>query len=111
MDRKQESVLTGLPSFASGTLNCLNPGLICSFVQQPRKTSETTLLSRPSSATEDGESNEEEEKSTTSSDKSEQDSESDRTTEDEEETNTTETHQIHNVLNKTIHDGRKFIRS
>ena len=54
--------------------------------------------------TEEAESNEEEEKSTTSSDKSEQDSESDITTEDEEETNTTETHQVHNVLNETIHD-------
>ena len=36
--------------------------------------------------------------------KSEQDSESDIITEDEDETNTTETHQIHNVLNETIHD-------
>ena len=54
--------------------------------------------------TEEGESIEEEEKSTTSSDKLEQDSESDILTEDEEETNTTETHQIHNVLNETIHD-------
>ena len=54
--------------------------------------------------TEEGESNEEEEKSTTSSDKSEQNSESDITTDDEEETNTTETHQLHNVLNETIHD-------
>ena len=54
--------------------------------------------------TEKGESFEEEEKSTTSSDKSEQDSESDIKTEDEEETNTTETHQVHNVLNETIHD-------
>ena len=54
--------------------------------------------------TDEGESIEEEEKSTTSSDKSEQDSESDITYEDEEETNTTETHQVHNVLNETIHD-------
>ena len=54
--------------------------------------------------TEEGESNEEEEKSTTSSEKSEQDSESDKTTEDEEEPNTTETHQVHNALNETIHD-------
>ena len=46
----------------------------------------------------------EEEKFTTSSDKSEQNSESDITTEDVEETNTTETHQVHNVLNETIHD-------
>ena len=53
--------------------------------------------------TDEGESIEEEEKSTTSSDKSEQDSESDITTEDEDETNTTETHQVHNVLNETIH--------
>ena len=54
--------------------------------------------------TDEGESIEEEEKSTTSSDKSEQDSESDITTEDEDETNTTETHQVYNVLNETIHD-------
>ena len=54
--------------------------------------------------TDEGESNEEEQKSTTSSDKSEQHSESDITTDDEEETNTTETHQGHNVLNKTTHD-------
>ena len=54
--------------------------------------------------TQEGESIEEEEKSTTSSDKSEQDSESDTTTEDEEEPNTTETHQVHNVLNETTHD-------
>ena len=53
--------------------------------------------------TDEGESIEEEEKSTTSSYKSEQNSDSDITTEDEEETNTTETHQVHNVLNKTIH--------
>ena len=53
--------------------------------------------------TEEGELNEEEEKSTTSSDKSEQNSKSDITYEDEEETNTTETHQVHNVLNETIH--------
>ena len=37
-------------------------------------------------------------------DTSEQNSESDITTEDEDETNTTETHQVHNVLNETIHD-------
>ena len=54
--------------------------------------------------TDEGESIEEEEKSTTSSDKLEQDSESVITTKDEEETNTTETHQVHNVLNETIHD-------
>ena len=54
--------------------------------------------------TEKGESIEEEKKSTTSSDKSAQDSESDITTEDKVETNTTETHQVHNVLNETIHD-------
>ena len=54
--------------------------------------------------TEKGKSNEEEQKSTTYSVKSEQDSESDITTEDEEETNTTEKHQVHNVLNQTIHD-------
>ena len=52
--------------------------------------------------TEVGESNGEEEKSTTSSDVSEQNSESDTTTEEEDETNTTETHQVHNVLNETI---------
>ena len=54
--------------------------------------------------TDEGESNEEEHKSTTSSDKSGQDSESDITTKDEQETNTTETHQVHNVLNETTHD-------
>ena len=54
--------------------------------------------------TDEGESIEEEEKSTTSSDKSEQNSDFDITTEDEDETNTTETHQVHNVLNETIHD-------
>ena len=54
--------------------------------------------------TDEGESNEKEHKSTTSSDKSEQDSELDITTEDEQETNTTETHQVHNVLNETTHD-------
>ena len=54
--------------------------------------------------TDEGESIEEEDKSTTSSDKSEQDSESDTTTEDEEKPNTTETHQVHYVLNETIHD-------
>ena len=54
--------------------------------------------------TEEGESNEEEKKSTTSSENSEQESESYATTEDEEEPNTTETHQVHNVLNETIHD-------
>ena len=56
--------------------------------------------------TDEGESNEEEQKSTTSSDKSEQNSESDITTEDEQETNTTETHQVHNVLNETILDEK-----
>ena len=54
--------------------------------------------------TQEGESIEEEEKSTTSSDKSEQNSDSDITIEDEDETNTTETHQVHNVLNETTHD-------
>ena len=54
--------------------------------------------------TEIGESNGEEEKSTTSADKSEQNSESDMIYEDEEETNATETHQVHNVLNESIHD-------
>ena len=54
--------------------------------------------------TEVGESNGEEDKSPTSSDKSEQDSESDIITEHEQETNTTETHQVHNVLNETTHD-------
>ena len=54
--------------------------------------------------TDEGESNEEDHKSTTSSDKSEQDSESDITTEDEQEINTTETHQVHNVLNETTHE-------
>ena len=50
------------------------------------------------------ESIEEEDKSTTSSEMSEQDSESNTTNENEEETNITETYQIHNVLNETIHD-------
>ena len=50
------------------------------------------------------ESMQEEDKSTTSLDKSEQNTESDITSEGEEETNTTETHQVHNVLNETIHD-------
>ena len=54
--------------------------------------------------TEEGELNEEEEKSTMSSDRSEQNSESDTTCEDEEETNTTQTHQVTNVFNETIHD-------
>ena len=54
--------------------------------------------------TEKGESIEEDKKLTTSSNKSEQDSESDITTEDEDDTNRTETHQVHNVLNETIHD-------
>ena len=54
--------------------------------------------------TEKGESIEEEDKSTTSSDESEQNSESDITTQDNQETNTTETHQVHSVLNETIHD-------
>ena len=53
---------------------------------------------------EKGESIEEEEKSTTSSDKSKQDFKSDITTDNEEEINTTETHQVLNVLNETIHD-------
>ena len=51
-----------------------------------------------------GESNGEEDKSTTSSEKSEQDFKSDIATDDEEETNTTETHQVHNVLNETTQD-------
>ena len=54
--------------------------------------------------TDEGESIEEEDNSTTFSDKSEQNSDSDITTEDEDETNTTETHQVHNVLNETTHD-------
>ena len=54
--------------------------------------------------TEEGESIEEEDKSITSSNKSELDSESATTAEDEEEPNTTETHQVHNVLNETTHD-------
>ena len=54
--------------------------------------------------TEEGESNGEEEISTTFSEKSGQDSKSDIATEDEEEPNTTETHQVHNVLNETTHD-------
>ena len=54
--------------------------------------------------TEEGESNEGDKKSTTSSEKSEQDSESDTSTEIEEESNTTQTHQIHNVLNNIMND-------
>ena len=57
----------------------------------------------------EGESIGEEEKSTTSSDKSEQDSESDITTEDEEETNTSETLQIHDTYNTTMHDKDDLI--
>ena len=53
---------------------------------------------------EEGESNEDEEESTTSSEISQQDSESDTSTEDEEEPNTTQTFQVHNVLNNSIHD-------
>ena len=60
--------------------------------------------------TEKGESNGEEEKSTTSSDKSERNSESDITTDDEDKTNTTETHQLNNVLNETIHDEENSLR-
>ena len=56
--------------------------------------------------TEEGESNEEEEISTTSSEESEKDSESGTTTEDEEESNTTQTHQVHNVLNENTHDEK-----
>ena len=54
--------------------------------------------------TEEGESNQEEEQSTTSSEKSEQDSETGTTSEDEDESNTTQTHQVHIVLNETRHD-------
>ena len=54
--------------------------------------------------TDEEESVQEEDKSTTSVDKSEQNSESDITSEGEEDTNTIETHQVHNVLNETIHD-------
>ena len=61
--------------------------------------------------TEKGESIEEEEKSTTSSEKSEQNFESDITTDDEEETNTTEKHQVHNVLNETIHDEENSLEA
>ena len=38
-----------LPCFASGTLICLKPGLICNFVQGTRDNSKTTSLSRSSS--------------------------------------------------------------
>ena len=51
-----------------------------------------------------GKSNKEEEEFTTSSEMSEQDSESDTTVDDTEESETTETLQVHNVLNNTIHD-------
>ena len=57
------------------------------------------------------ESNEEEQKSNTSADKSEQNSDSDIITEDEDETNTTETHQVHNVLNETKHDEKNSSES
>ena len=53
--------------------------------------------------TEEGESNKDEEKSTTSSEMSEQDSESDTTADGTEESKPTETLQIHNVPNKSIH--------
>ena len=54
--------------------------------------------------TEEEESNKDEEETTTSSEISEQDSELDTTAEDEEDSETTETFQIHNVSNTTIHD-------
>ena len=53
--------------------------------------------------TEEGESKKDEEKSSTSSEISEQDSESDTTADDTEESKPTETLQIHNVFNKTLH--------
>ena len=61
--------------------------------------------------TEEGESNEEEEKYTTSSEMSKQDSKSDATTEDEKEPNTTQTHQVHNVLNETTHDEENVLET
>ena len=61
--------------------------------------------------TEEGESNEEEEKYTTLSEMSEQDSKSDATTEDEKEPNTTQTHQVHNVLNETTHDEENVLET
>ena len=61
--------------------------------------------------TEKGESNEAEDKSTTSSELSEQDSKSDIMTEDEQEPNTTETHQVHNVLNETTHDQENSLEA
>ena len=70
----------------------------------PEQLKQNTITVHPNQKLDKGESIEEEEKSTTSSDKLEHDSESDITTEDEEETNTTEKHQVHNVLNETIHD-------
>ena len=51
----------------------------------------------------EGESNKDEKKSTTSSEMSEQDSDSDTTADDTEESEPTETLEIHNVSNKTIH--------
>ena len=54
--------------------------------------------------TDEGGSIEEEEKSTTSSDKLEPNSDSDVRYEEEEETNTTETNEVHNILNETTHD-------
>ena len=59
--------------------------------------------------TEEGESNKDEEKSTTSSEISEQDSESDTTADDTEESKPTETLQIHNVCNTTMHDEYDLI--
>ena len=61
--------------------------------------------------TEEGKSNEEEEKYTTSSEMSEQDSKSDATTEDDKEPNTTQTHQVHNVLNETTHDEENVLET
>ena len=54
--------------------------------------------------TEEGESNEEEEESSTASEMSEYDSESYTPTEGEQEPNTTETHQVHSVLNNILHN-------
>ena len=59
--------------------------------------------------TNEGESNKDEEKSTTASEMSEPDSESDTAADDTEESKPTETLQIHNVCNTTMHDEDDLI--
>ena len=55
--------------------------------------------------TEEGKSNKEEERFTTASEMSEQDSESDTTADDTEDSKPTETIQVHNMCNTTMHDA------